>query len=105
MSLGDGLVCADKNGLITVWNPGAVSIFGYQPEEMIGQPLAQICALRDGSGKCVPFSILELPPGSTSGVRRQGHGARGIAEITARHFRSKPASPNGRASTDSNMAR
>ena len=29
MSLGDGLVCADQNGLITVWNPGAVAIFGY----------------------------------------------------------------------------
>ena len=31
MSLGDGLVCADRNRLITVWNPGAVAIFGYQP--------------------------------------------------------------------------
>ena len=62
MSLGDGLVCADQNGLITVWNPGAVSIFGYRPEEMIGQPLDRICALDDGSGKCAPFSILELPP-------------------------------------------
>src|SRR5208282_4665432 len=27
MSLGDGLVCADRNGLITVWNPGAAAIF------------------------------------------------------------------------------
>ena len=24
MSLGDGLVCTDRNGLITVWNPGAI---------------------------------------------------------------------------------
>ncbi len=30
MSLGDGLVCADRNRLITVWNPGAVAIFGYE---------------------------------------------------------------------------
>ena len=51
MSLGDGLVCADQNGLITVWNPGAVAIFGYQPEEMIGQPLDRICALDDGAGR------------------------------------------------------
>src|SRR5262249_60537388 len=36
MSLGDGLVCTDRNGLITVWNPGAVAIFGYEPAEMIG---------------------------------------------------------------------
>ena len=38
------------NGLITVWNPGAVAIFGYQPEEMIGQPLDRICAVGDGAG-------------------------------------------------------
>ena len=57
MSLGDGLVCADQNGLITVWNPGAVAIFGYQPEEMIGQPLDRICALGDGAAIGVPFSI------------------------------------------------
>ena len=62
MSLGDGLVCADQNGLITVWNPGAVSIFGYEPEEMIGQPLDRICTLDDGAGKYAPFSILKLPP-------------------------------------------
>ena len=57
MSLGDGLVCADHHGLITVWNPGAAAIFGYQPVEMIGQPFGRICAQRDG----VPFSIVELP--------------------------------------------
>jgi diguanylate cyclase (GGDEF)-like protein/PAS domain S-box-containing protein len=57
MSLGDGLVCTDRNGLITVWNPGAVAIFGYEIAEMIGQPLDRICASSDG----VPFSILEMP--------------------------------------------
>ena len=31
MSLGDGLVCTDSKHRITVWNPGAVAIFGYQP--------------------------------------------------------------------------
>jgi diguanylate cyclase (GGDEF)-like protein/PAS domain S-box-containing protein len=44
MSLGDGLVCTDKNHLITVWNPGAAAIFGYDPAEMIGRPFDQICA-------------------------------------------------------------
>ena len=60
MSLGDGLVCTDRNGLITVWNPGAVAIFGYEPAEMIGQPLDRICASSDG----VRFSTLEMPLGS-----------------------------------------
>src|SRR5262249_22417447 len=44
MLLGDGLVCADQNGFITLWNQGAVAIFGYQPGEMIGQPFDDICA-------------------------------------------------------------
>ena len=47
MSLGDGLVCTDQNHLITVWNPGAVAIFGYEPSEMIGRPLDTICANRE----------------------------------------------------------
>jgi len=41
MSLGDGLVCADKNGLITVWNPTASAIFGYSSDEMFGRPLGK----------------------------------------------------------------
>jgi diguanylate cyclase (GGDEF)-like protein/PAS domain S-box-containing protein len=44
MSLGDGLVCTDSNHLITVWNPGAAAIFGYDPVEMIGRPFDAICA-------------------------------------------------------------
>lgn len=44
MSLGDGLVCTDHDHLITVWNPGAVAIFGYDPAEIIGRPFATICA-------------------------------------------------------------
>src|SRR6185369_11520728 len=40
----DGLICTDSNYLITVWNPGATAIFGYQPEEMIGRPFEWICA-------------------------------------------------------------
>src|SRR5260370_33231206 len=38
MSLGDGLICTDSNYRITVWNPGAAAIFGYEPSEMIGRP-------------------------------------------------------------------
>ena len=64
MSLGDGLVCADQNGFVTVWNPGAVAIFGYQPDEMIGQPLGQVCALGAGPGEeAVPLSVSALSSG------------------------------------------
>ena len=56
MSLGDGLICTDSNYLITVWNPGATAIFGYQPEEMIGRPFDTICA-RDEAAATPAFSI------------------------------------------------
>ena len=56
MSLGDGLICTDSNYLITVWNPGATAIFGYQPDEMIGRPFDTICA-RDAALAVSAFSI------------------------------------------------
>ena len=56
MSLGDGLICTDSNYLITVWNPGATAIFGYQPDEMIGRPFDTICA-RDAGLAGSAFSI------------------------------------------------
>ena len=49
MSLGDGLLCVDRNGLITVWNPGAEAIFGYKPEEIVGQPFSKLYAAADGA--------------------------------------------------------
>jgi diguanylate cyclase (GGDEF)-like protein/PAS domain S-box-containing protein len=55
MSLGDGLICTDSNYLITVWNPGATAIFGYGPEEMIGQRFDTICAA--STEPDTPFSI------------------------------------------------
>jgi diguanylate cyclase (GGDEF)-like protein/PAS domain S-box-containing protein len=61
MSLGDGLVCADKNGLITVWNPTATAIFGFEAREMLGCPLGKICATGDDPSKFDSFSILDLP--------------------------------------------
>jgi diguanylate cyclase (GGDEF)-like protein/PAS domain S-box-containing protein len=64
MSLGDGLVCADRNGLITVWNPGAQAIFGYSSAEMIGQPLETICSVGDKSENSASLSVLELNLGA-----------------------------------------
>jgi diguanylate cyclase (GGDEF)-like protein/PAS domain S-box-containing protein len=81
MSLGDGLVCTDQNHLITVWNPGAAAIFGYDPAEIIGKPFDTICVSpRDGTRR--DFSIadaarpaLRLPGGSVmefEGRRKSG---------------------------------
>jgi diguanylate cyclase (GGDEF)-like protein/PAS domain S-box-containing protein len=60
MSIGDGLICADKDGRITVWNPGAIAIFGYTAGEMIGQPFHRICAVTDGADPAVPLRLTGL---------------------------------------------
>src|SRR5262249_12148483 len=65
MSLGDGLVCLDHKGVITVWNPGAAAIFGYAAADMLGQTLDRICAASDGDAA---FSILTLPFGTAAGA-------------------------------------
>ena len=67
MSLGDGLVCADQNSLITVWNPGAAAIFGYEPEEIIGHPLNKICTKHERGGKGASFSLHDLAHGALQG--------------------------------------
>jgi diguanylate cyclase (GGDEF)-like protein/PAS domain S-box-containing protein len=79
MSLGDGLVCTDRDHLITVWNPGATAIFGFEAGEMIGQPFDVLCA---GGARGTPFSIRDaakpawLSPGGSvmefEGRRKNG---------------------------------
>jgi len=83
MSLGDGVVCADQNGAITAWNPGATAIFGYEAAEMIGQPFARIVAAATGRAA---FSLREIPPEklrSAGGTAMELEGRRKNGEIFA----------------------
>ncbi|CCD88404.1 putative signaling protein containing CHASE2/PAS/GGDEF/EAL domains [Bradyrhizobium sp. ORS 285] len=81
MSIGDGLVCTDQHQRITVWNPGAVAIFGYGADEIIGQPFARLRAEGDGAARDLfPQEEAALPatllPGGASvefdGRRKDG---------------------------------
>jgi diguanylate cyclase (GGDEF)-like protein/PAS domain S-box-containing protein len=60
MSLGDGLVCTDKHRLITVWNPGAAAIFGYDHAEIVGKPFE---TLRAAGEQAVWPDVALLPSG------------------------------------------
>jgi diguanylate cyclase (GGDEF)-like protein/PAS domain S-box-containing protein len=81
MSLGDGLACTDQNHLITVWNPGAVAIFGYEPSEMIGRPFDTICANREdlaAASICEDVRIRSQLPG---GLVMEFEGRRKSGEV------------------------
>ncbi len=75
MSLGDGLVCTDRNGVITIWNPGATAIFGYESKEMIGQAFDHISASTTFSLLGLPTAGLQAVGGTTiemKGLRKNG---------------------------------
>ena len=41
-SADDAIVSKDLNGIVRTWNQGAVRMFGYTSEEMVGQPILRL---------------------------------------------------------------
>ena len=44
---GDAIFSVDTNGLIQTWNAGATRLYGYAPEDIIGQPLTTLVPEED----------------------------------------------------------
>ena len=81
MSLGDGLICVDRNGIITLWNPGAEALFGHPHADMIGQPFDHVFGPTDARTRssCVitelSYEALQAPGGKVmelEGRRKNG---------------------------------
>ncbi|MBM4309793.1 MAG: PAS domain S-box protein [Deltaproteobacteria bacterium] len=47
----DAIIMMDTAGAITFWNPAAVRIFGYEPQEVSGKDLHELLANADNYGK------------------------------------------------------
>jgi PAS domain S-box-containing protein len=39
----DAIVVKSLEGVITTWNQGAMHLYGYRPDEVIGQPMTMLC--------------------------------------------------------------
>ncbi len=62
MSIGDGLVCVNEAGRITLWNPSAEAIFGYTSAEMTGEPFEAIFGVTLARTRPA-FALSQLRPG------------------------------------------
>ena len=71
----DAIAGADLQGTVTSWNRGAEQIFGYRPDEIIGQPMNVLAAPEDDSQKDLVARVAlgeVIAPYEASRVRRDG---------------------------------
>lgn len=77
----DAIICVDSEQRITFFNEGAVRIFGYDEDEMLGQPLAALLPMRfrsmhrshlENFGKSAVASRRMGERSLISGVRKNG---------------------------------
>jgi len=59
----DAIIRKDLNGIIETWNPGAERIFGYAPQEIIGQSVTML----------IPADRPDEEPGILERIRRGEH--------------------------------
>jgi len=61
----DGVVVADRFGLVTLYNPAAERMFGYPAGEVMGRPIRVLFpgTFSDGEGRTFVEDVLEREPG------------------------------------------
>src|SRR5215470_10308417 len=77
----DGIIFADREGVIQIWNRGAADLFGYPPQEAVGRPLDIIVpehlrhAHWEGFGKAVASGHTKHGTGAmkTRATHKAGH--------------------------------
>lgn len=90
-SSNDAIICTDLSGTITTWNKAAKTIFGYRPEEVIGQPVFLLAA--PGREDEMPIILDQITRGEKiqhyETVRRHKEGRQVAISLTVSPIRAE----------------
>jgi two-component system phosphate regulon sensor histidine kinase PhoR len=70
-NVADGLVRFDDRGLITAWNPGAASLYGYSEADALGRSLAELFADAEAARELLVSVGTGEGPANLRGVQRR----------------------------------
>ncbi|MDH6228708.1 SpoIIE family protein phosphatase [Streptomyces sp. MJP52] len=63
----------DDDGVVLEWNDGAVRLLGYGPDEVVGRPASELCAVEGGcEGLLAPLSVERRTTATVSLRHRDG---------------------------------
>jgi PAS domain S-box-containing protein len=84
-SVGEGLIATDLSGIITYWNDGATTLFGFSAAEMLGRPLAALFPEQDPDALSVDLAAGNVNRRTWPGRRKDGTALR--VELTTTPLR------------------